>query len=253
MNYIVYKTTNLINNKIYIGVHKQIKNTFDGYLGSGKWFRRSLKYHGRQHFFRETLFSYSNSSEAYSKEKYLVDKDFIGRLDTYNIKLGGRGGWDHVHNIECITKANETRTKKYGNPMGMCHTQKAKEKQFATKLLKYGNKMGPCMSKESQIKSKNTLIKLYGDPMGRANFDGAKEKARLTRDSSALHKITELNLPCKLLNPFNEIIVDGSVFDVCKYMYDQRNAIKERYNIIHRLNKGGKFQKGKWKDYVVIS
>lgn len=36
MKYIVYKTTCLINDKIYIGVHKTTDpNIFDGYIGDG--------------------------------------------------------------------------------------------------------------------------------------------------------------------------------------------------------------------------
>nr|DAR62378.1 MAG TPA: GIY-YIG nuclease superfamily protein [Bacteriophage sp.] len=33
--FIVYCTTCTVNNKIYIGVHKTNKETFDGYLGCG--------------------------------------------------------------------------------------------------------------------------------------------------------------------------------------------------------------------------
>jgi hypothetical protein len=35
MNYIVYKTTNIINSKIYIGVHYTNPDINDGYIGCG--------------------------------------------------------------------------------------------------------------------------------------------------------------------------------------------------------------------------
>lgn len=35
MNYIVYKTTNLINGKVYVGVHRTNPDIFDGYIGCG--------------------------------------------------------------------------------------------------------------------------------------------------------------------------------------------------------------------------
>ena len=36
MEYIVYLTNNIINNKIYVGVHKtEDSNIFDGYYGNG--------------------------------------------------------------------------------------------------------------------------------------------------------------------------------------------------------------------------
>ena len=33
--YIIYQTINLVNNKIYIGVHKTNPTIFDGYIGNG--------------------------------------------------------------------------------------------------------------------------------------------------------------------------------------------------------------------------
>lgn len=100
--YIVYKTTNLINNKIYIGVHRTIKNVNDGYIGcgvtgkvtKGKGFIAAVAKYGYENFKRETLFSYPDTEEgknqAYKKEAELVNWDFIRDKNTYNLKLGGK-------------------------------------------------------------------------------------------------------------------------------------------------------------------
>ena len=45
----IYKTTNLINNKIYIG--KRQKQKFDaGYIGSGKKLKSAIKHYGKNNF-----------------------------------------------------------------------------------------------------------------------------------------------------------------------------------------------------------
>ena len=105
MKYIVYKTTCLVNNKIYVGVH-QTKNPeiFDGYLGRGLYknhskyiknpiapFHYAVKKYGFKNFIRETLFIFDTREEAYMKEAEIVNEEFILRDDTYNIALGGLG------------------------------------------------------------------------------------------------------------------------------------------------------------------
>lgn len=102
--YIVYKTTNLINNKIYIGVHRTNVDVFDFYFGCGctkkdqkksrkNGFPAAIRKYGWKNFKRETLFEYPDSEEgkraAYAKEAELVNEDFVKRKDTYNITKGG--------------------------------------------------------------------------------------------------------------------------------------------------------------------
>lgn len=91
MKHIVYKTTNTVNSKIYVGVHSS-KYDHDRYLGSGVRLNHAIQKHGKDNFIRETLFVFDNIEDAYTKESEIVNKEFIARDDTYNIALGGNGG-----------------------------------------------------------------------------------------------------------------------------------------------------------------
>lgn len=90
--FIVYKTTNMINGNIYIGIHKQIGSEFDGYLGSGLLLRRAVEKYGVDKFERETLYEYDSLDKCRKMEREIVNKDFCMREDTYNISIGGTGG-----------------------------------------------------------------------------------------------------------------------------------------------------------------
>ena len=88
MYHIVYLTTNLINNKIYVGVHSTW-NLDDGYLGTGQNIKRAIKKYGKVNFKRHILFYCLYEQDAYKLESCIVDVEFINRRNTYNIKLGG--------------------------------------------------------------------------------------------------------------------------------------------------------------------
>lgn len=91
MFYFVYKTTNNIDGKYYIGCH-QTNDLNDGYLGSGKFLKRAIKKYGTDAFIREILFFFNNKEDMFAKEKELVNKDIVLSENTYNLKVGGSGG-----------------------------------------------------------------------------------------------------------------------------------------------------------------
>lgn len=91
MFYLVYKITNQINGKIYIGVHKT-SNDKDSYMGSGKALIRAQQKYGLENFTKEILHYCSSEEEMYNKEEELVNREFVIREDTYNLKVGGKGG-----------------------------------------------------------------------------------------------------------------------------------------------------------------
>ena len=84
----VYKTTNLVNGKIYIGFHKT-DNLDDEYLGSGTLLVQAIKKYGKENFKREILKFFDNVTDALKYERFLVSEEFIKRDDNYNIVVGG--------------------------------------------------------------------------------------------------------------------------------------------------------------------
>lgn len=86
----IYKTTNLINNKIYIGKEQTLRK---GYLGSGKLIRRAIAKYGKEHFSKEILEKCTTVKELIDKEIYWIN--YYNSRDInigYNITKGGNGG-----------------------------------------------------------------------------------------------------------------------------------------------------------------
>lgn len=92
MYYIVYRTTNLVNNKFYVGIHKQKNIEFDGYYGSGLLLIRAIEKYGIENFKRETLYECKSWQECRMIEKEIVNKDLCNDVMCYNISIGGTGG-----------------------------------------------------------------------------------------------------------------------------------------------------------------
>lgn len=91
MYYYIYKITNKINSKIYIGVHSTT-NLDDGYMGSGKAIKSAIRKYGKDVFDKEIIEHFNSYEDMISKEIEIVNYDFISTNKTYNACIGGQGG-----------------------------------------------------------------------------------------------------------------------------------------------------------------
>jgi len=93
---IIYKTTNLVNGKFYIG--KDVRND-PNYLGSGILLSKAIKKYGADNFRKEIIEECKNQIELAEREIYWIDKlNANDRSIAYNIAPGGLGGDTFAHN-----------------------------------------------------------------------------------------------------------------------------------------------------------
>jgi len=171
MYYTVYKITNLINDKIYIGVHKT-EDINDDYMGSGKILKRAQEKYGIENFKKEILEVFNNIEDMFNMESQLVNEEFLKREDTYNLKLGGVGGWDHIDNT--------------GNKHGDCfnwYIQKLKDPEFKSKDSKNKSERMKQLHKKGLLKYDNFKGKNHSDEVKKKISETQKMKTKGEKNS----------------------------------------------------------------------
>lgn len=128
MFYTVYKITNILNNKIYVGKH-QTPDPSDNYMGSGKILLFAIAKYGIHNFKKEIIHVFDTEEEMNKKEAEIVTEEFCKRADTYNLAPGGKGGFGFIndsglrngtentmhdpaykaHFIDCLKRGKETQ------------------------------------------------------------------------------------------------------------------------------------------------
>lgn len=171
MFYIAYRTTNLINNKYYLGVHAT-EILKDGYLGSGKVFKQALKKYGRESFRREIVKTFSTEKEMYEYERdVLVTEQVVQDARSYNMVVGGSGGFKVTDIDEWKRKLKASRKGKTPS-LGLKHTNESKQKMsISRKGMKAWNKG---MSGTFTGRKHSEETKLLQSSIKKGLYDGEK-------------------------------------------------------------------------------
>ena len=112
----IYKITNLINHKIYIGQHYGYED--DSYMGSGELIKRAIIKYGKENFKKEIIEICQTASETNLKEDYYITFFNSYTPKGYNIAVGGSGGDTITNNPnrqEIIKKVKEHHADFKGN------------------------------------------------------------------------------------------------------------------------------------------
>jgi len=170
MFYTVYKTTNQVNGKIYVGVH-MTNDLADAYLGSGIQLRNAVKKYGAENFKREFIKICDSSEEMHQIEASIVTEEFVSRTDTYNMKTGGIGSWSHINTNK---SAHSASSRKGGlnsgyrkdNPFNDPEWQRVHNSMYNPEIVKRISAAG---NSPASIEKKKATFKEIGHQKGNKN------------------------------------------------------------------------------------
>lgn len=89
MFYIIYKITNKVNQKYYIGRHSTT-DINDEYMGSGIGIKRAISKYGKENFVKEIIATANSAEELWELEKNIVNESVVKDPNSYNNAYGGK-------------------------------------------------------------------------------------------------------------------------------------------------------------------
>lgn len=187
---IIYKTTNTINGKIYIG-----KDEFNRkrYLGSGIYLKLAIKKYGRDKFEKSIIDHADNRDDLDEKERFWIKfYDARNQAVGYNIALGGEG-FNGRHSEESKLKMRKPKSEQAKLNMrlnhpdtfgennsfyGARHTDETKKQIGLSSKERNAGKGNPMFGKHH---SEETLLKMSLIKKGKRPSEEIRRKLSLSK------------------------------------------------------------------------
>jgi len=177
---VIYKTTNLINGKIYIG---QDTRNNPNYFGSGKIIKKAINKYGKENFKKEILVTCSSIDELNKLEKHWIETLNSNNPDIgYNVSFGGQSGWMLGLRHSDKTKKEFSLNRKgklIGAKNGMYGKKHNEESKKKMSKPQFGEDNGMYGKKHSDETKKKMSEKLTGEKnsfYGKKHSDETKKK-----------------------------------------------------------------------------
>lgn len=150
----IYKTTCNVNQKFYVGMHST-DDLEDGYKGSGKYLKRSIKKYGEENHFTEILEFVQTRDALRIREAQLVNEQLLNDPLCMNLTFGGEGGWEYQNKdpknrqarINGARAANQTEAKRKKSSETLTKTLK---RLHAEGVFEYDHFSGKSHSEETK-------------------------------------------------------------------------------------------------------
>jgi group I intron endonuclease len=218
---IIYKTTNLVTGKIYVG---KAKINDPSYLGSGVILNQSIKKHGKQNFVKELL-EECDDSIVDSREKHWISiLKSTDRNIGYNITDGGSGGDTTSNNPE---KENIAKKRSIG-VKNWHDTLTEDEKRIRGANISV-SKTGKSNGREGHTQSEQTK-KLIRENQPEKTDDWRKSHA----EAMSKRKGTSLT------KKYKQVIVDGVEYESVKHAVAGLGLKYAKY--FHDMRRTGKIK-----------
>lgn len=153
----IYRTTNLVNGKTYIGQHKKTNNKI--YRGSGTILQKAFKKYGLDNFKTEELLWCKNKEELNRMEElFIYEERLIGKAE-YNISSGGEGAKGvslYREDNPFYGKKHTTKTKRLISEKHKGKRGYWKDKHFSEEHIIKTRRTGSKHSKETRFKMSET-------------------------------------------------------------------------------------------------
>ena len=190
----IYKITNLVNNKVYIGqadnIYKRIekhKNALIGNYHVNKHLQNSWNKYGADNFCFEIL-EECDSKNLTEREQYWIN--YYGGIEssvTYNLREASNCGTFNLETKKRISKAlmehsvsTETRNKLRNSMMGKTRSDEVEQKISATMKGRVGTFKGKHLSEEHKRKISETM---KGRPCNNPGYRHTEETKKLISES----------------------------------------------------------------------